>query len=112
MRDLHRRRFHRKSAQAVPAHVQGEVHENVDPVVTDLLRELLVGKPGCVTPGIGMATKALAYLVRLRNIGITKNLELLSIMMLQNRLHEKADDMMPQVRRNVSDAKALAGSMR
>jgi hypothetical protein len=53
IRDLDGRGFSRQDEQPVTRHVQGEVDENVDGVVADLLSCFVVGKTGDVVPAIG-----------------------------------------------------------
>ena len=74
---LHGSRLAGKDQEAIASHVHSQVHEDVDPVLTNPLGNLLVVKTGDAPPCVDIGTQSPGDPVRTHDIGIADDLEVL-----------------------------------
>ena len=109
-RHLHRGGLAGEDQQAVVGRVQRQVHQDVDPVLADLLGHLLVGEADDVAPAIGVLLKLAGHRIGTEHLGIADDLELPAIVLLEQRQEISADDVVSEIRRDIADPQAPVGA--
>lgn len=107
--DLQRRGFAPEYLDAVALGVPGQVHENIDAVVSDGFRQLFVGHGGNGTPTGGGGAQLVGHRIRGGVPGVAVDVVMISIMVEDQRRQALTGGMAAQVRRNVADTQAPLG---
>ena len=98
-----------ESQQPVPGRMTGQVHEDVDVVLTDDRGGLRIGEPHQRTPDVSMGLESQSRGIGLRNVGVAEELHALVVVAREDRLEEVGDGMLPEVGRDVADPQATPG---
>ena len=106
---MDRRRFAREDQKAVALRVAGEVDEDVDAVLANLLGEVFVGHVERVAPMDRIRLQSLRHRVGTINVRIAENLETGSIVMSEKGFDEKCDGVFFEVGRDVRDSQGAGG---
>ncbi len=87
----------------------GQVHEDVDVVLTDDRGGLRIGEPRERTPDVRMGLNSRGRGIGLRYVGVADELDLPAVVAGEDRLEEAGDGMLAEVGRDVADAQAAPG---
>src|ERR1700739_2742545 len=97
-RDLDRRRLARKHGEPVAGGMTGEIDEDIDLVGLDAVGELVITELPGVDPSIGQPAALLGRLIARRKAGITDDLEIAAVTVMQQRHEAERSRMATEVR--------------
>ena len=86
--------------------MRGEVHEDVDLVRAHEVGELLVPQRRDVAPSLDVIAEQTRDRVRRRHVGVREDLDLLAVVLSQQRQNEARDRMLAKIGRHVAYAQA------
>ena len=99
----------REDEQAAVGGVAGEVDEDVDLIVADLIGEGVVVEGDCVLPMMREGFEALGDCVGVESVGIAEGFDAIGIVMGEEVLDEVADGMGAEIGGDVADAEGARG---
>ncbi len=100
--DLRRRGSPGEGQQPVARRVAGQVHQHVDAVSPNPVRDLLVREAHRRAPGVGQPPEPLGDGVGPGHVRIADQLDPAAVVGLQHRLDEEADRVVPEVGRDIA----------
>src|ERR1035438_5327495 len=101
---LYRGRTHGESAQAIHRRMPRQINENVDAVVPDLFRQLLVAHKERLEPMIGMGLYLLCHMIGEGHLGITEHFETGLVVVTQDVANQKPDRMRCEITGDIADS--------
>ena len=107
---LHRGGLPRKDGETVAGHVQGQIHEDVDPVVADELRNFGFGSACDIAPDVGCLLESPGEGIRLGDGRIAEHFESRVVVPRKNGQDVSADDVVAEIRRDIADPQAALRS--
>jgi hypothetical protein len=102
--DLNWRRLHREYAKAVALHMADEVDENVDLVLANQLRQLIIGEVTSPSPLVGVAAKMRGEIIFRGRIRIADDLEPVGIVVNDDAPKSVGRRLMPKMTAHISKA--------
>ena len=103
-RDLNWRRLHRKYTKAVALHMADKVDQNVDLVLANQLRQLIIREVAGPSPLVGAAAKMHGKTIFRGRIRIADDLELVGIVVNDDAAESVGGRLMPKMTAHISKA--------
>ncbi len=101
--DLNGGRLAGEKLQTIVTHVAGQIHQDVDLVLTNTVQERLMRHVDRLPPLVSAGLQMLGHSVGSSDIRIAKGFHLTAIMMGQDRLHKIGYGMEAKIRRKIAD---------
>ena len=106
---LHRRRLAHEHQQPRAGRVPGQIDQDVDLIVTNRRRGLVVTATDDALPMVCLRSQRLRDRIMFSAVGVDKNLGIRAVMVLQQRQEKSTDRMGMQIRRDKPDAESTRG---
>src|ERR1700730_6546861 len=97
------RRFVGEYRKAVLRHMARQIYQDVDAIVSDSLGQGGIGHPNRHAPVVRESLEALCHRIRPTHLRVAKQLDLSSVMMLQQRFQVTRHRMPPEIRGYIAD---------
>ena len=107
IRGLYRRRLEGKDPQPTVRRVPGQVHQDVDAILIDLSRDVLVALAHRRSPVVRLTLDALRHDVGFGDLRITVHLDMATVVPLEQRFEKVAHGMAFEIRRDVAHLEPL-----
>ncbi len=101
--ELNRRRLPHKDQQAVLRGVSGHIHQDIDPILPNLGRDVVIPFSLDDMPVVGEFLDAFRHLIRLLQFGITEDLQLFLVVGLEERFKEIRTGVIPEIWGDITD---------